>query len=225
MPGYGLLETVHEGYNKNFLTMRQMRGLREAKKRLLKSIPASPNWSSRVNNSFVYMVRVIAIPVPDRQQPIVNSWTGPPIADRKATLVCSGGWIVPPMEERQRFRRVRFHDRYHHWLQQSGYEGVPKGQSQPADPVQEDHTMKNPVSVDGLLAPLWMEVAEPSLEDVYWMVWEMMSAKHFVGFRMGGGAGHNPVGSSVLDLAGHNPFKSPSPFSMFHTANSESGMI
>jgi len=178
-------------------------------------VPSDPQFSERVNNSFVYVVKVMGIPIPVKGH--VNTFTGPEAAKRVATLLGMGGWIVPSMEERVAFWAGK--GRKHHPKPAKKYEGLPKPAVQRALPAGRDRTDVAPPGIIGDFLPLWMELCDPTLEDVYWMVWQLFAGKKYIGVRCGGGFGLYRHGEEVVANQGRNPFKSPSPESIYHTAN------
>lgn len=152
-----------------------------------------------------------------------NELTGPAKADRKITMLGMGGWVVPPTEERIAFRKE--HGRFYAPLvtPASKYT-APKARPEQAYGGQRDQTdagMK-PLA-RGAAMPLWMQLADPVLQDVYWMAWNVICGKVFKGLRPGAGFGvprdeeHNP--NEELTLPPRNQFESPSPAAIFHTAN------
>ncbi|KAK0636009.1 hypothetical protein B0T17DRAFT_612802 [Bombardia bombarda] len=51
------------------------------------------------------------------------------------------------------------------------------------------YNLPDPLCYDGKPAPIWRELADPCLEDVYWMTWQLLSGKRFDAFRPGSGFG------------------------------------
>ncbi len=175
-----------------------------------------PEFIERKNKSFVYAVRVIAIP--DRGD-VVNVFTGPRIESRFGTHIAQGGWIVPPLEE-----RIRYHNDHKRAYRNKGakpgkYDGVPRSQVQNAMPINFDWSGYLEPRYFGPLAPVWREVADPCLEDIYWMVWQLLAGKQFLGFRPGNGFGapRDPFGDQ--ELLHQCPFKSPSTEALYHSAS------
>jgi hypothetical protein len=82
-----------------------------------------------------------------------------------------------------------------------------------------DHTDHVNGSIYGSLAPVWMEPAEPTLEDVYWMFWELVGGKQYLAFRRGSGFGRASRGQVAMQTLTRNPFQSPSNEALFHSAN------
>ncbi|KAK4160101.1 hypothetical protein QBC43DRAFT_220441, partial [Cladorrhinum sp. PSN259] len=177
-----------------------------------------PVFRLRQQKSFIYAVRVVAIPATKNT---VNRITGPPINDRKGTILAMGGWVVPPLEERlahcdahPEIYASKVDDDYY-------YKGVPKKvQSQLAMPVTFDYTGVTSPRYFGELAPVWRELAEPMLEDVLWMVWQLVAGKQFCGFVHGYGFGKERRGfegeEGVLAAC---PFDSPSGLAVLEGAN------
>lgn len=187
--------------------------------RLEAMLPATTEWSERVKKSFVYVVKVIAIPKCGDGP--VNAFTGPVVADRLATLLGMGGWVVPPLEERVAYRTAQ-RALGNHPKPDKDYtalHGLPKASVQRAMPTSPDRSDTAAPGARGDFAPLWMEVCDPTLEDVYWMVWQLFSGKQFIGFRCGVGFGTYRWSQVVTNNLAKNPFKSPSSEAIFHSAN------
>lgn len=191
------------------------RNLRVRYQHLESLVPTDPKFSERVNNSFVYVVKVMAIPRPHNWH--VNTFTGPSVDKRDATLLGMGGWIVPSMEERVAYWAGK--GRKHHPKPAKKYKGLPKPAVQRAMPVCVDRTDNALPGIMGDFIPLWMELCDPTLEDVYWMVWQLFAGKQYIGMRCGAGFGLYRHGEEVVANQDRNPFKSPSPESIYHTAN------
>ncbi|KAL2257038.1 hypothetical protein VTK26DRAFT_752 [Humicola hyalothermophila] len=178
---------------------------------------ADPAFLERRRKSFVYAVRVVAIP--DRGH-VTNVFTGPPAKDRYGTLIAQGGWVVPPLEERVA-RRDQHRRAYRNKGAKPGkYEGPPYPRIDCAVPCRFDWSGDQMPRYFGQAAPVWREPAEPCLEDVYWMVWQLLAGRQFVGFNPGAG-----FGASRSDIAGNKelldqcPFKSPSTEALYHAAS------
>ncbi|KAL2016890.1 hypothetical protein VTK56DRAFT_2890 [Thermocarpiscus australiensis] len=177
------------------------------------------DFQARKKKSFVYAVRVVAFP--DKPGGTVNNvFTGPRAADRHGTLLGMGGWVVPPLEERVA-RREQHQRAYRNKGARPGkYEGLPKPQANWAVPIKFDWSGRWPQRYFGQPAPVWKEVTDPCLEDAYWMVWQLLSGRTFLGFKPGTGFGMvrmNVEGDrALLDQC---PFKSPSPEAIYHAAS------
>ena len=64
----------------------------------------------------------------------------------------------------------------------------------------------------GEAGPVWRPVGEPSVEDVYWMVWQLLSGRRFLGFCPGAGFGVKWLSPSGSDkMLRRCPFVTPSP--------------
>ncbi|KAK4098103.1 hypothetical protein N658DRAFT_509895 [Parathielavia hyrcaniae] len=177
----------------------------------------NPAFIERKNKSFVYAVRVVA--VPDRGH-VVNDLTGPRIDDRYGTLLGQGGWVVPPAEKRAQWRDEHKRSYRNKGAKLGRYEGIPRPQVQHAMPLRLDWTGGLEARYFGPVAPVWRELCDPCLEDVYWMVWQLMSGKQFLGFNPGNGFGvarRDPMGEEPL--LRQCPFKSPSAEALFHAAS------
>ncbi|KAK3985604.1 hypothetical protein QBC44DRAFT_200723, partial [Cladorrhinum sp. PSN332] len=177
-----------------------------------------PTFRSRMEESFVYAVRIVAIPV---GRNTVNCLTGPPIRDRQGTILAMGGWAVPPIEERLKHRDSHteiYVDKV--TPAEQDYKGLPKKQIQIAMPIAFDHTGTASPRYYGELAPVWRELCDPTLEDVHWMAWQLASGKQFCGFLHGHGFGIERKGyqgdGKKLEMC---PFESPSSGAVYHGAN------
>lgn len=176
-----------------------------------------PAAAARKRGSFMYAVRLVAIP--DRGH-VTNVFTGPPAADRTGTLLAQGGWVVPPLAERAAWRDQHQRAYRDRGARPGRYEGVPRPRVDCAVPVAFDWSGDQQPRYFGQPAPLWREPAEPCLEDVYWMVWQLLAGVQYLGFRPGTG-----FGVSRTDTAGNAamladcPFKSPSPEALYHAAS------
>jgi hypothetical protein len=175
-------------------------------------------YQARKSNSFMYLVRVVA--VPDRND-VGNVFTGPPVRHRYGTVLGTGGWVAPPVEDRERWREARGRAVYQGKEARPGrYEGLPAPTAQNAMPMRFDWSGDIYGRYYGPPAPVWRELCEPTLEDVYWMVWQLLAGRQFVGFPEGFGFGvprHEARGDQVL-LA-ECPFRSPSPEALYHAAS------
>ncbi|KAM7207977.1 hypothetical protein V8F20_001771 [Naviculisporaceae sp. PSN 640] len=204
-----------EGFSKSSHRVRDLLGyqrmLRERREETIDKLTKQPDFAWRKDNSYIYCVRVLAIP---EVYPISNHFTGP-VANRKASLLASGGWIVPPMEERIKWHNEDKENRADNedTDQPSASTDEPK---KPfvcrALPVKFDWSGNSPPRYYGERCPIWRELAEPCLEDVYWMVWQLLSGTQYVGFRSGSGFGRPRTGTKGdQEILDHNPFESPSP--------------
>lgn len=173
----------------------------------------------RIKKSWVYIVRAIAIPAPPGSY--FNAFTGPPIPDRRYTLLGEGGWVVPPLEEREALRKKRA-DEYAP-LKQPGYKRT-RLHSDVAAPAVPDRSdwLPGPISF-GSDPEVWLEVADPCKEDVYWLIWNLLAGKQYRGFRCGVGFGLNRDDPGTDEfrrlVAEKNPFTSPSMAARTHSAN------
>ncbi|KAK0625336.1 hypothetical protein B0T17DRAFT_508333 [Bombardia bombarda] len=164
---------------------------------------ASDVFEARKLASSVFLVRLVGIT--NKRQRNTNWFNGPRPARRKGTLLGLGGWVVPPLEE-----RIKWH------AANNGCEHVlepeaPKSQKCRAASVIFDSTIDGPLCYDGKPAPIWRELADPCLEDVYWMTWQLISGKRFDAFRPGSGFGiKRRDASGDRDLLDQCPFQSPS---------------
>jgi hypothetical protein len=176
-----------------------------------------PAFVERKNKSFIYTVRVVA--VPDRGG-VVNDFMGPRVDDRYGTHIAQGGWVVPPLEERVKWRDDHKRAYRNKSAKKGKYEGLPRAQIQNAMPMKFDWTGGVEPRYFGPAAPVWRELCDPCLEDIYWMVWQLLAGKQFLGFRAGGGFGRHrrdPAGDQPI-LA-QCPFKSPSTEALYHAAS------
>ncbi|KAK3305733.1 uncharacterized protein B0T15DRAFT_397980 [Chaetomium strumarium] len=181
------------------------------------SFHEDPAFIERKQKSFVYAVRIIAIP--DRGD-IVNVFSGPPVENRYGTLIASGGWVVPPLEERVKWRDEHKRGYRNKAAKLGRYEGLPRPTVQHAMPMQFDWSGNLEPRYYGPAAPIWRELCEPCLEDIYWMVWQLMAGKCFLGFNPGAGFGvlrRDPEGDKKL--LSECPFKSPSAEALHHAAS------
>ncbi|KAJ4292935.1 hypothetical protein N0V88_005598 [Collariella sp. IMI 366227] len=176
-----------------------------------------PTFIARKKKSFIYAVRIIA--VPDRGD-VVNQFTGPPVRNRYGTLLGTGGWVVPPLEERIKWRDE--HKRFYRnkCAKPGKYEGLPYPQVQNAMPLRFDWSGQLTPRYFGPAAPLWREMCDPTLEDVYWMAWQLVGGKQYLGFRAGHGFGADRrLCEGDQALLKECPFKSPSVESLYHAAS------
>ncbi|KAL1835561.1 hypothetical protein VTJ49DRAFT_6457 [Mycothermus thermophilus] len=189
---------------------------KHAEMKAIFSFLQDPQFIERKKKSFVYAVRVIAIPDPGN---IVNVFNGPRLEDRKGTLLAAGGWIVPPLEERVHWRDTHKRFYKHKGAKPNRYEGLPKPMIQNALPLQFDWTGRIAPRYYGSVPPIWNEPVDPTLEDVYWMVYQLLSGKQYLGFQQGTGFGiyrGEPAGNPMM--LSQCPFKSPSNESRYHAA-------
>ncbi|KAK3484700.1 uncharacterized protein B0T23DRAFT_57877 [Neurospora hispaniola] len=171
------------------------------------------SFAARKKRSSIYTVRVVAFSTEESQNE--NGFSGPPSSQRHATLLGHGGWVCPPFEERVA-----------KWMADYGHlplscsaipEHEKKQHNNPpqtrcrALPVMFDSSVDDPPRYYGEPAPVWWELGDPCLEDVYWMVWQLLSGKQFIGFKRGTGFGFPRTHTSGDDaLLERCPFKSPS---------------
>ncbi|KAL2268491.1 hypothetical protein VTJ83DRAFT_3337 [Remersonia thermophila] len=191
--------------------------VKRAEMKAIFSFLRDPDFIERKKKSFVYAVRVIAIPDPGN---IVNVFNGPRLQDRKGTLIAAGGWIVPPLEERVQWRDTHKRFYKHKGAKPNRYEGLPKPMVQHALPLQFDWTGRVEPRYYGPVPPVWNEPVDPTLEDVYWMVYQLLSGKQYLGFQQGTGFGvyrGEPAGNP--NMLSQCPFKSPSSESLYHAAS------
>ncbi|KAH6615704.1 hypothetical protein B0J18DRAFT_373583 [Chaetomium sp. MPI-SDFR-AT-0129] len=177
-----------------------------------------PTFAARMSKSYIYAVRVVAFP--DRGGSI-NNFTGPSVEARQGSIMALGGWVVPPMEERIKHREENPGAYPAHKAAVPGtYAGPPKPQVQNAMPAQFDWSAGLEPRYFGPVAPVWKEVCEPSLEDIYWLVWQLLSGKQFLGFQPGVGFGKSRLrASGDLELLHQCPFTSPSEESQYQAAS------
>jgi hypothetical protein len=181
------------------------------------SFHQDPAFIERKQKSFIYAVRIIAIP--DRGD-IVNVFSGPPVENRYGTLIASGGWVVPPLEERIKWRDEHKRAYRNKAAKLGRYEGRPRPMVQHAMPMQFDWSGSQDQRYFGPAAPIWRELCEPCLEDIYWMAWQLVAGKCFLGFNPGTGFGvlrRDPEGDKKL--LSECPFKSPSAEALYHAAS------
>ncbi|KAK4218460.1 hypothetical protein QBC37DRAFT_275043 [Rhypophila decipiens] len=175
--------------------------LRLQRKQNMERLMKEPDFRRLKENSFIYCVRVVALP---GKLSNTNGLTGPGSAHRHATLLASGGWIVPPLEDRMKWRNDNKENR------PASDRAIKKAKGCRAPPVTFDWSGSAPPSIHGEPCPVWRELAEPCLEDVYWMVWQLLAGKQYVGFS--GGTKFGRGSASIIDtgLLDQCPFKSPS---------------
>jgi hypothetical protein len=172
------------------------------------SFTEDPAFRAIKAKSFIYAVRVIAIP---GDKNVVNLFRGPAFPERKGTLLAQGGWVVPPMEERLAYRNRGRHNRKAAKKQSKNPPKLYKPERWLANQMWFDWTNDSEPRYHGLPMPLWNEPVDPCLEDVYWMVWQLLSGVQYIGVRSGYGFGikrHDDRGDkALLDAC---PFRSPS---------------
>ncbi|KAK4157684.1 hypothetical protein C8A00DRAFT_29368 [Chaetomidium leptoderma] len=181
------------------------------------SFMKDPAFAARRDKSFIYTVRIVAIP--DRGN-VVNNFTGPRVEDRYGTHIAQGGWIVPPLEERIQWRNEHKRAYRNKGAKLGKYEGLPRPQVQNAMPIKFDWSNGIEPRYFGPPAPVWRELCDPCLEDIYWMVWQLMAGKQFIGFLPGAGFGlprRDAAGDG--ELLSQCPFKSPSTEALHHAAS------
>lgn len=197
------------------IRLAHRRELRKRYDALENLVPNTRDWGMRAKESFVYLVKVVAFQRPERGGQ-VNTFTGPAVKDRVGTLLGMGGWVAPPMEDRLAYWTPK---KLKHRKPAKNYAGLPVPAVQRAMPVQADRTDLAPPGMRGDFPPLWMELSDPTLEDVYWMVWQMLAGKQFIGMRAGAGFGIDRKDEEVTRNLALNPFKSPSPEAVYHSSN------
>lgn len=192
----------------------------EDKREELKRIFAfmeDPAFLERKKKSFVYAVRVVAIP--DRGN-IVNDFMGPRLDDRYGTHIAQGGWVVPPLEERVKWRDEHKRAYRNKGAKPGKYEGLPRAQVQNAMPMKFDWSAGLEPRYFGPAPPVWRELCDPCLEDINWMVWQLLAGKQFLGFQPGTGFGMpRPDSAGYPAILNQCPFKSPSAEALYHAAS------
>ncbi|KAK3321643.1 hypothetical protein B0H66DRAFT_552328 [Apodospora peruviana] len=183
--------------------------LRVKREEMADDLAKDPAFPERKEKSSIYVVRAVAMPYPPYAP---NVFSGPRIGDRYATLLSSGGWVVPPLEERIKWRNVHYKTNLPtSTTDSSTADDKTRVQVCCAKSANFDWSNNGPPRYYGEGAPVWRELADPCLEDVHWMVWQLLAGKQFVGFRTGSGFGMvrgNTSGDRVkLDEC---PFSSPS---------------
>lgn len=176
-----------------------------------------PAFIERKNKSFVYAVRIVA--VPDRGN-VVNEFNGPPVSDRYGTLLAQGGWVVPPLQERIQWRDEHKRSYRNKGARLGKYDGLPRPQYQNAMPMKFDWSGGTDPRYFGPAPPLWRELCDPCMEDIYWMTWQLLSGKQFLGFRPGAGFGvvrRDPAGDQ--EMLHKCQFKSPCTEALYHAAS------
>lgn len=171
------------------------------------------SFAVRKKRSSIYTVRVVAFFTARSQNE--NGFNGPPSSQRQGTLLAHGGWVAPPFEERVAKWKADFghlplscsaipeHERKLH-------DNPPRTRCR-ALPVKFDYTIDDPPRYYGEPAPVWWDLGDPCLDDVYWMVWQLLTGRQYIGFKRGSGFGFPRTNTSGDDaLLARCPFKSPS---------------
>lgn len=175
------------------------------------------DFLARKDKSFIYAVRAVAIPDPGH---VTNVFTGPAAPDRNGTLLAQGGWVVPPIEERVAWRDGHRRAYRNKGAKPGKYGGLPKPEVSRAMPIEFDWSNQSTPRYFGEALPIWREPVDPCLEDVYWMVWQLLSGKQFVGMRTGFGFGIPRTSTKGNgQLLSECRFKSPSPEAVYHAAS------
>ncbi|GAB1317614.1 hypothetical protein MFIFM68171_07824 [Madurella fahalii] len=175
------------------------------------------DFLERKSKSFIYVVRVVAIPDPGH---VTNVFTGPAAPDRNGTLLGQGGWVVPPIEERIAWRDGHKRAYRNKGAKLGKYQGMPKSQVNRAMPIEFDWSNQSVPRYFGEALPVWREPVDPCLEDVYWMVWQLVSGKQYLGMRTGFGFGILRADTKGnQELLADCKFKSPSPEALYHAAS------
>lgn len=160
--------------------------------RMYDLVEASPVYADLKAKAAIYLVRVIAIPNPPFWSSTeTNQFYGP--HSRDATLCGLGGWVVPNTSACRSNKSQHF----------SGLRSAP---------IDQDWTFSAPAAVEGDYVPIWEGAEEPTLEDVYHMVWDLVADRQFVGLVSGHGFGRRREsgGYPFEKLRAENPFQSPS---------------
>ncbi|KAK3391443.1 hypothetical protein B0T20DRAFT_473019 [Sordaria brevicollis] len=170
------------------------------------------SFAARKKRSSIYTVRVVAFSIARSQNE--NGFTGPPSSQRQGTLLGHGGWVAPPFEERV----AKWKANYGHLPLSCS--AIPEHERKLHDPprtrcralpVKFDYTIDDPPRYYGEPAPVWWELGDPCLDDVYWMFWQLLTGRQYIGFKRGSGFGFPRTNTSGDDaLLARCPFKSPS---------------
>lgn len=186
------------------------------------SAPSSPvaaaSKEARLAKSDIYIVRVVAIPAPPGSYQ--NTFKGPRDEHRHYTLLAQGGWIAPPMEERLRHREHNA-EKYAPYFSPA-YKKPRVYPDAAAVAISDPIGAILPPTAFGDPAEIWMEVAEPTKEDVFWMAFQLVSGRVYKGHRLGGGFGqvrHELREEEREATLAMCPFSSPSPAAINHSAN------
>jgi hypothetical protein len=216
----GPLKTSSHGTLVSCLSPQQ-NAIREKRNALALTLAKDETFQARKAASFIYAVRAIAIPY-DPTSANVNGFTGPRIADRNATILGQGGWVVPPLAERLAHRKDKHRRLGYRPKHQGNYPGLPKPQVTRAMPIRLDSSFAGEPRTYGEAPPVWRELVDPCLEDVYCMAWQLIAGKQFVGFLGGTGFGIARIGEEgVEDMLAEARFVSPCREAIFHSANFE----
>lgn len=150
-----------------------------------------PEILGRKARLLVYAVRVVAFLATTND----NRFLGPAVADRRATMLGMGGWVVPPLEERVKRRGER------RGVEED--EAVNRTREHPVRPYELlampssfDWTGEGAGCSNGEAAPVWRAMCEPRVEDDCWIAWQLLAGWVFFGFRPGAGFGIRRLGTS-----------------------------
>ncbi|CAK7228400.1 hypothetical protein SCUCBS95973_006869 [Sporothrix curviconia] len=144
-----------------------------------------------VAKSHVYIVRLVAR----------NATSAPHGGTAAHVVLKTGGWLVPPVEDRLRLYEKK------HGLQEAALAPRPGMAGTSVDdvsslpkplaplraapsPALNTHTnAQTPLLCGGTAPEVWTQLADPAVEDVLWMASKLITGTTFKGFRKGAGAG------------------------------------
>lgn len=162
---------IHPLFRSDWMSGSLRRENEAAEGKLKSRMHEDPMFHERVMESFIYLVRVVAMPRSADKSRYLNGLMGPARPDRMASLCAMGGWVAPYTTSRRRMH--------------------PQAQRNIAEPIRPDWTCQSPVALEGDYLPIWDSSSEPTLSHVLEMVSQLMAGKRFIGLRIGSGFGRD----------------------------------
>ena len=175
------------------------------------------NFKTQMAKSFVYIVRLVAC----------KFETGKPCGSY--LVMRTGGWVVPPMEERLRLYEGNWSSPETSLTSSGAFSNV-EAVSLPKPGISRALS-RSPSSVitnirganlcRGQTPEVWTQLADPAVEDVLWMASKLITGSLYKGFREGAGTGLDmsiPSNREFIRLWADNiRYKSPSNSALVHS--------
>ncbi|CAK7266748.1 hypothetical protein SEPCBS57363_002247 [Sporothrix epigloea] len=174
-------------------------------------------FKKRMAKSFVYIVRLVAC--------IVNA--GKPRGTY--AVMKTGGWVVPPMEERLRLYEQNRSSPETSLTSSDAFSTVeavslPKpgiSRALSRSPSSALTNIRGANLCRGQTPEVWTQLADPAVEDVLWMASKLITGTFYKGFREGGGTGLDmsiPANREFIHLwKDETRYKSPSTSALVHS--------
>lgn len=160
--------------------------------------PTESEDHARFLSSHIYIVRLVAT-MPQQG------------TENHCVILRSGGWVVPSKDERFRMHKS------HASVLDTGLSGPPASPAAHMQAVPRPYTNPRsnqaPTLCKGDDPETWIQLSDPTQEDLMWMAWKLLTGTTYRCFREGAGVGldlHLTGNAGLPAIAAENPFQSPS---------------